>query len=109
MAGIDEEGLSAVVERGSIFADETIDVVATGPDGDRSVRRGNGESGVVDGATVWTDDVDGFGLAQVIIDGGLLVGIGVECDSALLLEDGGVVLLRTETDTTEIASHGRFS
>ena len=109
MSRIDEEGLCAVIEGRVVFAHEALDVVTAWANGNGIIRRSDGESSVVDGTAIWTDDVDGFGLAQVIIDSRLLVGVGVECDSALLLKDGSVVLLRTETDATEIASHGRLS
>ncbi|CAM5639194.1 hypothetical protein SGLAM104S_09190 [Streptomyces glaucescens] len=63
------------------------------------------EAGRVAGAAVGSDQVGGEGAGVVELDRGLLVGVGIELDAALLGDDRRVVPFRAEREAGEVSVH----
>ena len=64
------------------------------------------EAGSVDWGASLPDGVDRLNTPTVVLDGELLVPVGVERDPSLLHEDGGVVPPRLMAEPGEVAFHG---
>src|ERR1700729_1564746 len=89
-----------------ILAEEPFHVVAALADVDRAVMNSDSEALVINGAADRSDNVDSFGLPEVLVDSALFVGIGVKRNAPLLLEHRGVVLAGIKPQPTEITFHG---
>src|SRR4051812_10440764 len=102
---MDEKWLAAIWQGRSVVAEEPVDVIAAGADLERFARNRDCETCIVLGAAERSDDVNGFGLANVFVNDALFVPVRVQCYAALLFEDRRVMLVRFESKPAEIASH----
>ena len=90
---------------GLVLDQHPVDVEASGTDRHDRAGCADREPGTVQRPTGVADDVGDRAVAQVVVDVALLVPLGVEADTTLLLEDVPVVLGGIECPPRGVRTH----